>query len=182
MLTRILIGFFIFMGTGVTAFDANDSEAATAEYDESFLQVDECFAGSIAGQEACVVDGVQKCVKELEDLLATKGFNVPSGAALSPDEYCNYLGADRADKHLNSVYQRIIKQGPRMPSGTGSEIEALRNAQRIWLQFSNQMCSEENIIGWHSGGSGWGAVLAECSMLLSIQQAGHLERFFSIDQ
>lgn len=177
MLKRILaLGFAI---VGTTAH-ADDWETATAEYDKSYLQVEECFAIESTDREACVIAGIQECVKDLETALASKGFSIPGGAEVSPDEYCNYIGLERADEHLNAVYQRILEQGPLQPHYEEG-IANLRAAQRLWLQFANEMCSEENIVGWHAGGSGWGAITAECTTRLSIQQAGHLERYFTIN-
>ncbi len=99
---------------------------------------------------------------------------------MSPDEYCNDIGLERVDEHLNAVYQRILEQGPRLLQYRENAIAHLRTAQRLWVQFKNEMCSEENIVGWHAGGSGWGAVTAECRTRLSIQQAQNLERYFTI--
>ncbi|NOD86593.1 lysozyme inhibitor LprI family protein [Ruegeria sp. HKCCD6119] len=181
MLKRILAIGFTIMGTSAHAYD---SEAAAAEYDKSYLKVEECFESDSINREACVISGIQECVKDLEEVLESKGLYIPGGAAVSPHEYCNYIGLERADEHLNAVYQRIMNQGP-----LGSQDEAgideegvadLRAAQRLWLQFANEMCSEDNIVGWHKGGSGWGAVLAECTTRLSIQQAENLDRFFTI--
>lgn len=177
MLKRILaFGFAIV----VTSAQANASEAALAEYNKSYLQVEECFVNESTGRADCVITGVQECVKDLEAVLESKGFNIPGGAAVSPDEYCNYIGLERADEHLNAVYQRILEQGPFRPHN-GEEIANLRTAQRLWLQFANGMCSEDNIVGWHAGGSGWGAITAECTTRLSVQQAEHLERYFTIN-
>lgn len=181
MLKRILAFCFAIVGISAQAFDADDSEAAAAEYDKSYLQVEECFADEATDQEACVIAGVQECVRGLEAVLESKGFNIPGGAGLSPDEYCNYIARDRADEHLNAVYQRILEQGPRLSHYKENAIENLRTAQRFWLQFANEMCWEENIVGWHAGGSGWGAITAECTTRLSIQQARHLERYFTIN-
>lgn len=180
MLKQILAFGFIIFGTGAQAFDANDYEAAVAEYNKSYLQVEECFESSLSDREMCVVAGIQKCVKDLESVLENKGFYIPAGAGLSPHEYCNYIGLERADEHLNAVYQSILKQGPRQPDNEDG-IANLRNAQRLWLQFVNEMCWEETILSWNAGGSGWGAVTAECRTRLSIQQAGHLERYFTIN-
>lgn len=95
-------------------------------------------------------------------------------------EYCNHIGLERADEHLNAVYQRIMKQGPALQDYYEEATATLRSAQRLWLQFANEMCSYDNIVGWHAEGSGWGAVTDECRMRLSIQQAGNLERYFTI--
>tara|TARA_R110000751_G_scaffold233072_1_gene333960 strand:+ start:73 stop:606 length:534 start_codon:yes stop_codon:yes gene_type:complete len=176
MLKQILAFGFVIFGTGAQAFDANDSEAAAAEYNKSYLKVEECFESSRSDREMCVVAGIKNCVKDLESVLENKGFNIPGGAGLSPHEYCNYIGAERADEHLNAVYKRILEQGRNEEA-----IANLRNAQRLWLQFVSAMCSEENIVGWHAGGSGWGAITAECTTRLSIQQAGHLVRYFTIN-
>ena len=100
---------------------------------------------------------------------------------MSPHEYCNYIGLERADEHLNAVYQRILEQGPARHNDQ-HEIANLRASQRLWLQFANEICSENSIVGWHAGGSGWGAVTAECTTRLSIQQAQNLDRFFSINR
>ncbi|MBK1634962.1 lysozyme inhibitor LprI family protein [Rhodovulum adriaticum] len=171
---------FVVMGTSAQAFDGYDSDAAAAEYDESYLQVEECFADEVSDQEACIIEGIQECVKDLEALLESKGFSIPGGAAVSPDEYCNYIGLERADKHLNAVYRRMLDQGPALVHYQEEGIANLRTAQRLWLQFANEMCSG-SIIGWHAGGSGWGATVAECRTRLSIQQAGLLERYFTIN-
>jgi uncharacterized protein YecT (DUF1311 family) len=174
MLKQILaVGFAIVAASA----QADDWEAASAEYDKSYLQVEACFATESTDQEACVIAGIQECVKDLETVLESKGFNIPGGAEVSPHEYCNYIGVERADEHLNAVYQRILEQGPSQPNNQEG-IANLRAAQRFWLQFANEMCSEENIVGWHAGGSGWGAVTAECTTRLSIQQAQNLERYF----
>lgn len=177
MLKQILAFGFAIVGTSA---QANDWEAAVAEYDKSYLQVEECFANASTDREACVISGIQECVKDLEAVLESKGFIIPGGAAVSPHEYCNYIGLERADEHLNAVYQRILEQGPLQPHNEEG-ITNLRTAQRLWLQFANEMCSEENIVGWHAGGSGWGAITAECTTRLSIQQAGNLERYFTIN-
>jgi len=156
---------------------AGDWEAASAEYNESYLQIEACFATDATDQEACVIAGIHKCVEDLETVLESKGLPVPRGTAVSPHEYCNYIGLDRADEHLNAVYQRVLAQGPSQPDNQEG-VSNLRAAQRLWLQFADEMCSEENIVGWHAGGSGWGAVTAECTTRLSIQQAQNLERYF----
>ncbi|WP_161787054.1 lysozyme inhibitor LprI family protein [Leisingera daeponensis] len=174
MLKQILAFGLAIVGASA---QADDWEAAAAEYDKSYLQVEACFANESIDQAACVIVGIQQCVKDLETVLESKGFGVPGGAAVSPHEYCNYIGLERADEHLNAVYQRTLEQGPLQPSNQEG-IANLRAAQRLWLQFKNEMCSEENIVGWHAGGSGWGAVTAECAMRLSIQQAQNLERYF----
>jgi len=172
---------FLAFGISIVAASAqaDDWEAANAEYNESYLQVEACFATETTDQEACVIAGIQECVTDLETILESKGIPIPGGAALSPHEYCNYIGLERADEHLNAVYQRVLAQGPLQPNNQES-ISNLRAAQRAWLQFANEMCSEENIVGWHAGGSGWGAVTAECSTRLSLQQAQNLERYFTI--
>ena len=181
MLKLILTIGFTIMGTSAHAYD---SEAAAAEYDKSYLKVEKCFENDSTNREACVISGIQKCVKDLEEVLESKGFLIPGGAAVSPNEYCNYIGLERADEHLNTVYQRIMKQGP-LGSQDEEEIDEewvadLRAAQRLWVQFANKLCSEETIVGWHKGGSGWGAVMAECTARLSIQQAENLDRYFTI--
>jgi uncharacterized protein YecT (DUF1311 family) len=176
MLKWILAFSFAIVGT---CAQANDWEAATAEYDKSYLQIEECFENGSTDREACVITGIQACAKDLETVLESKGFIIPGGAAVSPREYCNYIGLEHADEHLNTVYKRILEQGPLNPHNEEG-IANLRAAQRLWLQFANELCSEENIVGWHAGGSGWGAVTAECTTRLSIQQAGHLERYFAI--
>lgn len=158
---------------------ANDWEAAFAEYHNSYLQVKECFANKSVDREDCIIAGVQACVTNLEAVLESKGIPIPAGAAVSPNEYCNDIGLDRADKHLNAVYQRLLEQGPLQPNNEEG-VANLRAAQRLWLQFVNAMCSEKNIVGWHAGGSGWGAVTDECTTRLSVQQAEHLERYFSL--
>ena len=104
MLKRILAFGFVIVGTSAQAFDANDWEAAAAEYDKSYLQVEECFANESTDREACVIAGVQECVKDLEAALESKGFNIPGGAAVSPDEYCNNIGLERADERLNALH------------------------------------------------------------------------------
>ena len=174
MLKQILAFSFAMAGT---IAQADDWEAASAEYDTSYLQVEACFANESTDQEACVMAGIQECVKDLETVLESKGIGIPGGAAVSPYEYCNYVGLERADEHLNAVYQRTLEQGPSQPNNQEGIVN-LRTAQRLWLQFANEMCSEENIVGWHAGGSGWGAVTAECTTRLSIQQAQNLERYF----
>ena len=178
MLKWILVLGFPIVGTSA---HANESEVAAAEYDKSYLQVEECFARESTDREACVIAGIQECVKDLETRLESKGIRIPGGAEVSPHEYCNFIGLDRADEHLNAVYQRILEQGPLMPNHKEENIANLRTAQRLWLQFANEMCSEDNIVGWHAGGSGWGAITAECTTRLSIQQAGLLERYFLFD-
>lgn len=180
---KYIFGFVI---VGVSA-QAETWEAIDAEYNKSYLQVEECFEKDPSGRESCILAGIQECVKSLEVVLESRGFEIPSGAGLSPHEYCNYIGRERADEHLNAVYQRILEQGPHGPlyeeetnDRREYQIEELRDAQRHWLQFANKMCSEDNIVGWHYGGSGWGAITAECYTRLSIQQAGNLERYFII--
>lgn len=173
---RILaIGFAIF---GASA-QAGDWEATNAEYDKSYLQIEECFEIDSSNRESCVISGIQECVKDLEAVVDSKSLIIPGGAALSPHEYCNYVGLERADEHLNAVYKQILEQGLLQPHNEKG-VANLRIAQRLWLQFANEMCSEENIVGWHAGGSGWGAITAECTTRLSIQQAGHLERYFTV--
>lgn len=178
---RKILGFIVLIVAADSAVaQTNDWEAAAAEYHKSYLQIEECFAYESTNREACVIAGVEECVKDLETVLESKGFDIPGGAGLSPHEYCNHTGAERADEHLNTVYKRILEQGPLQSHYKEEGIANLRTAQRFWLQFANEMCSEENIVGWHAGGSGWGAITAECTMRLSIQQAGHLERYFTI--
>lgn len=174
MLKKIMAFGFAIVATGA---QANDWEAAAAEYDESYLQVEACFGNEATDQEACVIAGIQECVTDLETTLESKGLPIPGGAAVDPHEYCNYIGSERADEHLNAVYQRIMQS---IPIHAGGEVgaENLRAAQRLWIQFRNEMCSEDAITSWHLGGSGWGAVLAECTTRLSIQQAQNLERYF----
>ena len=74
---------------------------------------------------------------------------------MSPRDYCNYMRLERADEHLKVVYQSILKQGA-LRSHDEPAIANLRNAQRLWLQFANEMRSEEDIVGWHMGGSAGG--------------------------
>ena len=167
MLKRILAFGFVIVGTGAQAFDAD------AEYDKSYLQVEACFESNPADTEACVIAGIQECANDLEAVLESKGIISPGGAAVDTREYCNSIGLERADEHLNAVYQRIIENEP-IHYGGGGAVESLRVAQRLWIQFRNEMCSENTITSWHSGGSGWGAVIDECSTRLSIQQAQNL--------
>lgn len=178
MLKQILaFGFAIVVGASA---QANDWEADSAEYDKSYLQVEACFANGSTDREDCVIAGIQECVNDLEAVLESKGLRIPGGAEVSPHEYCNYIGLERADEHLNAVYQRLLKQGPLQPQNEEG-IANLRTAQRLWLQFANEMCSRDNIVGWHAGGSGWGAITDECTTRLSIQQAENLERYFTIN-
>ncbi len=174
MLKQILAFGFVIVATGA---QANDWEAAAAEYDESYLQVEACFANEATDQEACVIAGIQECVTDLETVLESKGLPIPGGAALSPHEYCNYIGLERADEHLNAVYQRAMNNKPTHYAGEEA-VANVRAAQRLWIQYRNEMCSEGTITSWHAGGSGWGAVIAECTTRLSIQQAQNLERYF----
>lgn len=181
MLERFIILFSALLGSTAPASATDDWEAAEAEYNKSYLKVEDCFAEVSTDRVACVMQGIQVCVKSLEKRLESKGFSIPSGAALSPDEYCNYIGLERADEYLNTVYQRILSQGPSRPEDRDWNVENLRVAQRLWLQYSAAMCSEDTIVGWHAGGSGWGAVTAECATRLSIQQATNLDRYFTIE-
>lgn len=174
MLRNVMALIFAIAGN---AAQADFHEAAYDEYDKSYLQVETCFENGSTDQEACVIVGIQDCVTDLEAVLESKEFLIPGGASVSPREYCNFIGLERADEHLNTVYQRILEQGPARVNDQVS-IANLRTAQRLWIQFANEMCSEENIVGWHAGGSGWGAVTAECTTRLSIQQAQNLARFF----
>lgn len=160
---------------------ADDWGIAHPEYSKSYLQVDECFEKVPTTQVACVISGIQRCVDDLEFVFKSKGLYPPGGADMSPDEYCNHIGLERADEHLNAVYQRIMEQGSVIP-GDKMGPANLRATQRLWIQFANDMCSEENIVGWHAGGSGWGAAMDECTTRLSIQQAGNLDRFFSTSE
>ncbi|SEG41119.1 Protein of unknown function [Thalassococcus halodurans] len=155
------------------------SDIAEDFYDKSYLQVEACFEIDPVQREQCVISGIQRCEKALEKVLFRNGLGSPGGGAVSPREYCNFIGLERADEHLNAVYNRILKQGP-LIAHDETALPNLRSAQRLWLQFSSELCSEDNIVGWHAGGSGWGAVTAECTTRLSIQQAGHLERYFTI--
>jgi uncharacterized protein YecT (DUF1311 family) len=177
MLKRILAFVFAIVGTSA---QANEGGSAEAEYNTSHLQVEECLNNAPIDREACVIEGIQQCIEGLQTVLESKGFIIPGGAALSPHEYCSSIGLERADEHLNAVYQRILEQGPAL-SHNEEGIVNLRSSQRLWLQFANEMCSEENIVGWNAGGSGWGAITDECRTRLSIQQAGHLERYFTIN-
>lgn len=174
MLRQILALVFILVATGA---QANDLAAAEAEYNESYLQVEACFANEATDQEACVIAGIQECVMDLETVLESKGLPIPRGAAVDPHEYCSYIGFERADEHLNAVYQRIMENIP-MHAGGEAGAQNLRAAQRLWIQFRNEMCSEDTITSWHAGGSGWGAVLSGCATRLTIQQARNLERYF----
>lgn len=174
MLKQILAFVFVIVATGA---QANDSEAAAAEYDESYLQVEACFANEAIDQETCFIAGIQECVMDLETVLERKGLPIPGGAALSPHEYCNYIGLERADEHLNAVYQRMMENRP-IHGGGEEAVGNLRTAQRLWIQYRNEMCSGGTITSWHLGGSGWGSVIAECTTRLSIQQAQNLERYF----
>ncbi len=155
------------------------SDIAEDFYDKSYLQVEACFEIDPVQREQCVISGIQKCEEELEKVILSNGLGIPGGIAVSPREYCNYIGLERADEHLNAVYNRILEQGP-LIAHYETALPNLRSAQRLWLQFSSEMCSENNIVNWHAGGSGWGAVTNECTTRLSIQQAGHLERYFTI--
>ncbi len=155
------------------------SDIAEDFYDKSYLQVEACFEIDPVQREQCVISGIQRCEKALEKVLFRNGLGSPGGGAVSPREYCNFIGLERADEHLNAVYNRILKQGP-LIAHDETALPNLRSAQRLWLQFSSELCSEDNIVGWHAGGSGWGAVTNECTTRLSIQQAGHLERYFTI--
>ena len=177
MMKRILAFVLAISGT---AAQADDWDAAEEGYNKSYLQVEECFARGVTDREACVMGGIQACVERFVAFRESKGLLIPGGVEVSPEEFCNHIGLERADEHLNAVYQRILKQGP-VPVGNKEEtIATLRNAQRLWLQYANEMCSEDNIVGWHAGGSDRGAVTDECTTRLSIQQADHLERFFTL--
>ena len=178
MLKIVLAFGLAVLGTNA---QADDRMLAISEYRSAFLPIEQCFEADSSGWETCAMAAVQECVAGLEIDLANKGIDIPDGAAVSPVEYCSYLGLERADAHLNSVYQRILEQGPLRPSDKDNGIENLRSTQRLWLQFKNEFCSENNIVGWHAGGSGWGAITAECTMRLSIQQAEHLERYFGFE-
>lgn len=174
MIKQLLPFVLVIAATGA---QADDWEDASAEYDESYLQLEACFENPSTDQAACVIARIQDCDRDLEALLESKGLPIPGGAALSPHEYCNYIGLERADEHLNAVYQRIMQNKP--TQFTGEEAVAnVRAAQRLWIQFRNEMCSEGTITSWHAGGSGWGAVIAECQTRLSIQQAQNLEQYF----
>ena len=94
MIKQILALGFTMMAVSA---QANDWEAASAEFNESYLQVEACFANEVTNQEACVVAGIQECVNDLEGVLESKGLPIPGGASVSPHEYCNYIGAGRAD-------------------------------------------------------------------------------------
>lgn len=177
MLKKMLAFGVVMIGT---VAQADDWRVAEDVYNESYLQIEACFQIDASLREECVIAGIKDCVTDLGAALEDKGLVVPRGAGVSPDEFCNYIGEERADRHLNAMYQRIMKQGAARPDDK-SAIAQLRTAQRLWLQFANEMCSEENIVGWHAGGSDWGAVTSECTTRLSIQQAGHLERFFTIN-
>lgn len=178
MLKWTLAILFAIAGTSAQAYEWDTS---ASEYNKSYLQVEECFENGPTDQVACLTEGVRECVIDLEAVLESKGLSIPSGAGVSPNEYCNNIGAQRADEHLNAVYQRLIAQGPLQPH-YAEGIDNLRSAQRLWLQFANEMCSENNIVGWHAGGSGWGAITDDCIMRLSIQQAGNLEHYFTISR
>jgi len=176
----LMLKKFLVCGFAIVAASAQADawEAASAEYNESYLQVEACFATEATDQEACVIAGIQECVKDLETVLESKGLPIPGGAALSPDEYCNYIGLERADEHLNAVYRRAMNNKPTHYAGEEAAVN-VRAAQRLWVQYRNEMCSEGTITSWHAGGSGWGAVIAECTTRLSIQQTQNLERYFS---
>jgi len=185
MLRLVLAFGFAIVGT---IAQANSSEQALPEdeYDKSYLQVEGCFATESTNREACVIAGIQECVKDLEAVLESKGFLVleskgyiiPQTAYMYPYEYCNYIGLERADEYLNAVYQRILERGPLMPSG---DPNTLRTIQRLWIEFANEMCSI-NIMAWYAGGGpGWGAEFDECRTRLSIQQAENLARFYGYD-
>jgi len=174
MLKQILAFGFAIVATGA---QANDWEAASTEYDESYLQVEACFGNEATDQEACVIAGIQECVMDLEIVLESKGLPIPGGADVSPSEYCNDIGLERADEHLNAVYQRAMNNKPTHYAGEEA-VANVRAAQRLWIQYRDEMCSEGTITSWYAGGSGWGAVIAECKTRLSIQQARNLERYF----
>ena len=174
MLKQILAFGFAIVATGA---QADDWEAAAAEYDESYLQVEACFGNDANDQEACAIAGIKECVTNLETTLESKGLPMPDGAAVSPHEYCNYIGFARADEHLNAVYQRLLENVPEHYAGEAA-VANVRAAQRLWIQYRNEMCSEGTITSWHAGGSGWGAVIDECTTRLTIQQALNLDRYF----
>jgi hypothetical protein len=72
---------FAFVANGA---QANGWEAADPEYDESYLQVEACFANEATDQEACVIAGIQECVTDLEANLESKGILIPGGVEVSP--------------------------------------------------------------------------------------------------
>lgn len=177
-----MLKFIIAFGISIagTAQFAASQDAAYVEYKASHLKIEACFVDVATDREACVVEGIQRCVNTIEAVLESKGLDVPGGAAISPAEHCSAAGRERADAHLNTVYQRILAQGP-LQASNSTGIPNLRAAQRLWLQFATEMCSEENIVDWHAGGSGWSTVTNDCITRLSVQQADHLARYFTID-
>lgn len=145
-------------------------------YDVSYLQVEACFASDAIDQEACFIDGIEQCIEDIRTEYENRGLLLPPEVDITPTEYCNAIGLERADQHLNAIYQRTIN----IPTYHGSEwaVKNIRSAQRLWIQYRDKMCSQDTIQSWHAGGSGWGTVFDECATRLTIQQARNLERYF----
>ena len=76
MLKQFLVCGFVIVAASA---QADDWEAASAEYNESYLQVESCFATGSTDQEACVIAGIQQCVEDLRTVLEGKD-------SLSPEE------------------------------------------------------------------------------------------------
>ncbi len=174
MLKQIIAFGFVIVATGSQANDRWPQE----EYDKSYLQIESCFENKHAEQVSCVISGIQRCEADLETVLASKGLRSPGGAEVSTKEYCNYIGLERADEHLNVVYQLVSSNQTTQGLSRKGAVANVRAAQRLWIQYRDGMCSEDTITSWHKGGSGWGAVIAECKTRLSIQQAQNLEQYF----
>ena len=174
MLKEILAFIFVISATGAQAND----RWAQDEYDQSYIQIESCFSIQRSDQVSCVISGIQRCEADLEAVLESKGFLIPGGVETSPGEYCNFMGFERADEHLNAVYQLVSSNQTMQGISRKEAIDNVRAAQKLWIQFRDAMCSEDTITGWHKGGSGWGAVIAECMTRLSVQQAQNLEQYF----
>ena len=106
MLKRLLAFGFLIMGTTAQADDWKDP---TAEYDESYLQIEECFANETTDREACVIAGIQECANDLEAVLESKGLYISEGTQITPYAYCYSIGLERVDEYLSAALDRTSK-------------------------------------------------------------------------
>jgi uncharacterized protein YecT (DUF1311 family) len=78
-----------------------------------------------------------------------------NGKVVTMEAYnCFQLAATSADKRLNQTYNKILaKLSP-------NEQNALRNAERLWVQFRDTTCAAER--GLYDGGTAAGVAFVAC--------------------
>ncbi|MBD2104003.1 lysozyme inhibitor LprI family protein [Leptolyngbya sp. FACHB-261] len=84
-------------------------------------------------------------------------------------QFCAQQAADAADRQLNQVYQRLIRQL------SAAERSRLVAAQRSWIQYRDDACESEG--GGPDSGTGQFARFSDCVARLTRQRTTELQRY-----